>query len=176
LLPEAPPPPLARLAPERVLYLTGLSKTVAPGLRIGYLVVPPVLRERMRDTEHHTAWYVSPLSMAIATRWMNDGTAWKRLQGQRRELAARHRLCERHLSGFDWRGTPHCPHVWVAAPPGGSQVFAKRALAAGVVVVPASVLTVGRAIVEDGLRISIGAAPDRPSLGEALSRLSRLQA
>src|SRR5208282_1088359 len=35
LLPEGAPPPLATLAPERVVYLTGLSKTVAPGLRIG---------------------------------------------------------------------------------------------------------------------------------------------
>ena len=174
LLPEAAPRPLATLAPERVIYLTGLSKTVAPGLRIGYLVVPSVLRDRMRDTEHHTAWYVSPLSMAIATRWLDDGTAWRRLQAQRRELTARHRLCARHLDTFDWRGTEHCPHVWVAAPPGGSQLFAKRALAAGVVVVPASVLTAGRAIVEDGLRISIGAAPDRASLGEALSRLAGL--
>ena len=174
LLAEDSPPPLAALAPERVIYLTGLSKTVAPGLRIGYLVIPPKLRGRMRDTEHHTTWYVSPLSTALASRWMEDGTAWRRLLTQRRELATRHRLCVRHLEGFDWRGTPRCPHVWLVAPRGGSEPFTRRALAEGVVVVPASVFAAGRSVAEDGIRISIGAATDRGSLAEGLSRLARL--
>ena len=175
LLPEQPLPPLVSLAPERVLYLTGLSKTVAPGLRIGYLVLPARLRERMREAEHHTTWYVSALTMALATRWLNDGTAWRRLLAQRRELAARHSLCREHLTGFNWRGEPHCPHVWLPAPPGGSAAFARRALAAGVVVVPSSVLAAGRQWAADGVRISIGSAPDRRTLAEGLSRLARLQ-
>ena len=174
LLDEESPPPLAALAPERVIYLTGLSKTVAPGLRIGYLVFPPDLRGRLRDTEHHTTWYVSPLSTALASRWLEDGTAWRRLLAQRSELAARHRLCARHLGAFDWRGTPRCPHVWLAAPPGGSESFTKRALAAGVVVVPASVFAAGRSVAEDGIRVSIGAAADRGTLAEGLARLARL--
>lgn len=175
LLQENPLPPLASLAPERVLYLTGLSKTVAPGLRIGYLVLPSGLRERMREAEAHTTWYVSALAMALATRWLNDGTAWRRLLAQRRELAARHRLCQERLQGFSWRGEPHCPHVWLPAPPGGSAAFARRALAAGVVVVPSSVLAAGRHAAPDGIRISIGAAPDRRTLAEGLDRLARLQ-
>lgn len=175
LLPDHPPPPLAALAPERVLYLTGLSKTVAPGLRLGYLVVPPRLRERLRDASHHTAWYVSPISAALATRWLADGTAWRRLLARRRELAARHRLCARHLEGLAWRGGPHCPHVWLGLAPGRSAAFAKQALAAGVVVVPSAVFAVGRAC-EDGVRVSLGAATDRASLAEALARLAALPA
>jgi DNA-binding transcriptional MocR family regulator len=170
------PPPLVALAPERVLYLTGLSKTVAPGLRIGYLLFPPGLQQRMRDAEHHTTWYVSALTMALATRWLENGTAWRRLMNQRRELAARHRLCQKHLQPFKWRGEPHCPHVWLTSPPGGSTSFAKRALAAGVVVVPSAVLAAGRAPLEDGIRISIGSASDRATLAEGLSRLAALGA
>jgi len=113
--------------------------------------------------------------MALATRWLNDGTAWRRLLAQRRELAARHSLCREHLTGFNWRGEPHCPHVWLPAPPGGSAAFARRALAAGVVVVPSSVLAAGRQWAADGVRISIGSAPDRRTLAEGLSRLARLQ-
>jgi DNA-binding transcriptional MocR family regulator len=64
--------------------------------------------------------------------------------------------------------------VWLAAPPGGSEAFAKRALAAGVVVVPSSVLAAGRLHAADGVRISIGAAPDRKTLAEGLSRLASL--
>lgn len=175
LLPEEPPPPLAALAPERVIYLTGLSKTVAPGLRLGYLLFPEALRERIREAEHHTTWYVSALTMAVATRWLEVGTAWRRLGHQRKELAARHRLCAKHLAGFTWWGDPHCPHVWLATPPGGSASFAKRAQAAGVVVVPSSVLTAGRSPSEDGVRISMGAAAGRKLLEEGLTRLANLR-
>jgi DNA-binding transcriptional MocR family regulator len=175
LLQENAPPALATLAPERVIYLTGLSKTVAPALRIGFLVLPPGLGDRLREDAHHTTWYVSALTMALATRWLNDGTAWRRLLAQRRELAVRHRLCAKHLQGFQWRGEPHCPHVWLAPVPGGSTAYARRALAAGVVVVPSDVLAAGRPPWEDGIRISLGAAPDRATLAEGLDRLAALR-
>ena len=174
LLPDGAPPPLAALAPERVLYVTGLSKTVAPGLRIGYLAVPPGLRERRQGMSHHTTWYVSPLSVALATRWLADGTAARRLAAQRRELAERHRVCVRELNGLEWRGEKHCPHVWLVLPRGQSDAFAGRALGAGVVVVPASVFAAGRSPGLDGVRISIGAAADQNALAEALARLVRL--
>jgi DNA-binding transcriptional MocR family regulator len=174
LLPEGGPPPLASLAPDQVVYLTGLSKTVAPGLRLGYLVLPQRLRERLRDAEDHTTWYVSPLAMELATRWLGDGTAWRRLLAQRRELAARHRLCLRHLDGFPWRGEPHCPHLWLVPPAGGAAALARRALAAGLVVVPAEVFAAGRAGAEDGIRLSLGAATDRGALAEGLGRLAAL--
>lgn len=174
LLPEGAPPPLAALAPERVIYVTGLSKTVAPGLRLGYLAVPPGLRERWQGASHHTSWYVSPLSSGLASRWLSDGTAWRRLAAQRRELAARHRVCARALSGVEWRGARHGPHVWIPLERGSGDTFAKRALTAGVVVVPASVFAAGRSLAGDGVRVSIGAATDRVSLAEALSRLRAL--
>ena len=171
LLNEGAPPALAALAPERVVYLTGLSKTVAPGLRLGYLAFPQGQRARMRDAEHHTSWYVSPLSMALASRWMEDGTAWKRLLALRQELATRHRICKERLPGLVWRGEPHCPHLWLPAPAGGSAAFVARAAAVGVVLVPGAVFAVGRQAA-DGVRLSIGAATDRAALADALSRIA----
>jgi hypothetical protein len=45
-----------------------------------------------------------------------------------------------------------------------------------VVVVPSNVLAVGRLPASDGVRISIGAPPDRKTLAEGLARLARLGA
>ncbi|MFN3985012.1 MAG: PLP-dependent aminotransferase family protein [Rhodocyclaceae bacterium] len=173
MLPPAAPPPLAALAPERTCYVTGLSKTIAPGLRLGYLVVPPVLVERVADAEHRTSWYVAPLAAALAGRWMNDGTAQRRLATQRAELAARHAVVHAQLAGLDWVGAPHCPHVWVATPYAAS-ALAERALRAGVAVVADEVFAVGRMTGPGGLRVSTGAAASRSQLAEGLAVLASL--
>lgn len=48
----APPPPLAELAPERTVYVTGLSKSIATGLRVGFVAAPasrvPALERTIR--------------------------------------------------------------------------------------------------------------------------------
>lgn len=54
----APIPPLQTSAPDRVIYLGTVSKTLSPTLRLGYLVAPPdlghVFAEAKRLTDRHT--------------------------------------------------------------------------------------------------------------------------
>jgi 2-aminoadipate transaminase len=58
-------PGLAELAaPGRVLFTSSFSKTVAPGLRVGYLVAPPELAGRLAAAASRT--YISPALLAEA--------------------------------------------------------------------------------------------------------------
>lgn len=58
-------PGLAELAgPERVIFTSSFSKTVAPGLRVGYLVSPPELAGRLAAAASRT--YISPALLAEA--------------------------------------------------------------------------------------------------------------
>src|SRR5690606_18987611 len=47
----SPVPPLLALAPERVIHVGTFSKTLAPGLRLGFVVIPPALVDRFRQTK-----------------------------------------------------------------------------------------------------------------------------
>ncbi len=53
-LAEDPPAPLIELAPERTIYVSGLSKNVATGLRVGFVAAPlptvPLLQRAIRAT------------------------------------------------------------------------------------------------------------------------------
>jgi DNA-binding transcriptional MocR family regulator len=50
---------------ERVLYSSSFSKTVAPGLRVGYAILPPELASRLDDLVAST--YITPALLAEAT-------------------------------------------------------------------------------------------------------------
>jgi GntR family transcriptional regulator/MocR family aminotransferase len=50
---------LQGLAPDRVVYAGTASKTVAPGLRIAWIVVPPALAAPMRESTRWDEAYVS---------------------------------------------------------------------------------------------------------------------
>jgi DNA-binding transcriptional MocR family regulator len=85
LLSQKPLPPIASFAPENTLYVTSLSKSVSPGLRIGYLVVPSSLHDKACTAVRASCWMAAPLMAEIATRWIRDGGAAQILEAQRRE-------------------------------------------------------------------------------------------
>jgi DNA-binding transcriptional MocR family regulator len=115
-LAERPPAPLAALAPESTLYVSGLSKSVATGLRFGFVVAPTQFIGALERTIHATTWNTPALMTAIATGWLNDGTvdrleAEKRTDAQRRQAVAR-----RVLDGLDLVGHPSSYFLWLPLP------------------------------------------------------------
>jgi DNA-binding transcriptional MocR family regulator len=62
-----PPPTLFELAGGDGVYSSSFSKTVAPGVRVGYLVLPEELARALEALAVST--YISPVSLAEATVW-----------------------------------------------------------------------------------------------------------
>lgn len=115
-LAERPPTPLAALAPESTIYVSGLSKSVATGLRFGFVVAPKEFIEPLERAIRATIWNTPALVTAIATGWLNDGTvarleAEKRTDAQRRQAVAR-----QVLDGLDLVGHPSSYFVWLPLP------------------------------------------------------------
>jgi GntR family transcriptional regulator/MocR family aminotransferase len=85
----APIPALATLDRDRVAYLGTASKAVAPSLRLGWLVAPPTLRERIdrqRDVTHDAvSWPVQRAFLAL----LRDGYVDRVVRSARRTYADR---------------------------------------------------------------------------------------
>ena len=85
-------PAIVTLAPERTYHISALSKALAPGLRVGYLLCPPGRALVTAEAVRTTAWMPAPLPLLVASRWLEDGTANAILKAQLAELRARHML------------------------------------------------------------------------------------
>lgn len=85
-LADQPPAPLAALAPERCVYVSGLSKSVATGLRVGFVAAPLAWIPALERSIRATVWNTPGVMTAIACQWLDDGTV-TRLEQQKREDA-----------------------------------------------------------------------------------------
>ncbi len=173
LLAEEAPAPLAALAPESVCYLLGTSKTLAPGLRVGFVHAPESLAPRIAAGIRATTWMAAPLMVEIAARWLRDGTGLRLLKKRREEARARQRLASEALSGFHLDAHPTAHHAWLHLPePWRAESFAAVAPRHGVAVTPSQVFQVGRAAAPHAVRLGLGAPRTREDLGRGLTRLA----
>src|SRR3546814_799521 len=80
----AEPAPIAAHLPELGFYIVGLSKTVAPGLRNGYVVAPEKALGRVGSAVHSTCWMACPLTAEIAAELIRGGVAAHVSAGRKR--------------------------------------------------------------------------------------------
>jgi DNA-binding transcriptional MocR family regulator len=113
---EDPPPPLAATAPDITVYVSGLSKSVATGLRVGFVVAPPSMVPALERAIRATTWNTPALTTAIACRWLDDGTV-DHLEARKREDAqARQALAGKELAGLHLVRHPSSYFVWLPLP------------------------------------------------------------
>ena len=160
-----PPPPLASLAPESTYYLTSTSKTLAPGLRVGFVAAPPGMAERLAATVRVTTWGAAPLTTEVVAGWIRDGAAEAILDARRSEAAARHALAQECLAGLGARMSAGGYHVWMRLPdPWRSATFAAEAHQRGVAVTAAEAFLVGRQEPPAAVRLCLGTPRTRADL------------
>src|SRR6202047_4618956 len=85
--------PLTALAPDRCILVDSLSKRIAPGLALGFIVTPQRLRESIMASIRSGGWTASGYAFAAGQRLMSDGTAselsrLKRIDAMRRQQMA----------------------------------------------------------------------------------------
>lgn len=162
------------LAPERVYYLTSLSKCLTPLVRLGVLAPPADRRAAVARRLRAEAWGAAPFALELGCAMIElgiDRTAGDLLRAEARERAA---LAMRLLR-LDSLPMPHgAPHVWLAMSSLEAERLARRASEHGVRLTPPDATAIGSAG-SGGVRLCILAPRHRGILERALGIVAELR-
>jgi GntR family transcriptional regulator/MocR family aminotransferase len=177
---RAPLGALQGLAPERVVYLGTASKTLAPALRLGWMLLPCRLVEpvvRARALADHGCPTLDQLALA---RLIDGGALDRHLRQARRRYRARRdalvRSVARHLPGARVTGVAAGLHAVVRLPSavdGAAIVEAAAARSVGVYALGYCYAEVRRR--HDGLILGYANLPE-PAIDEGVRRLAEAYA
>lgn len=125
-----------------ILYLGSLSKTLSPGLRIGWIVGPEPVVDRLADVKMQTDYGASALSQWVALEWLKSGAYEEHLKEVRVALRERRdfmcSLLDRWFHDLaDWQMPQGGFYIWLRFRHFSSTraLFAK-ALTAGILLNP----------------------------------------
>jgi GntR family transcriptional regulator / MocR family aminotransferase len=75
---------LQGVMPDRAIYLGTLSKSLAPGIRLGWLVLPPDLVDEVVEARRATDQMTAPLIQATFAQFLDSGDLDRHLRRSRR--------------------------------------------------------------------------------------------
>ncbi|MCV0394856.1 MAG: PLP-dependent aminotransferase family protein [Rhizobiaceae bacterium] len=136
-------PPALKSLPgsERVIHIASLSKLIAPGLRMGYVIAHPSVIAKMRALRrliHRHPPGNNQRALAIFIERGYYRTFLRRAQAvmsERQDAMAA--ALRRHFPGADWRHCDGASTFWMKVPDGvGAKALAASAAARGVLVEP----------------------------------------
>lgn len=98
------PAPLAAHAPDLVHVVDGLSKRVAPGLTVGFVVVPEERVDEVAGAIRSGGWSAGRFALEAGVRWMTDGTVARLVEAKRADAGPDTGWWPR-----SWRVSPYGP-------------------------------------------------------------------
>jgi DNA-binding transcriptional MocR family regulator len=162
-------PTMASLDPDRCIYLCGTSKSMAPGLRIGYLLAPAGIMSRLSEGIHAISWTSPSLMGEVTSVLIEDGIAEEFVAWHRKEAVERMKMAQQILGRSDI--FPNCPtyHLWLELPaPWRAGEFAAQVRLGNTLISPADTFAVDRSPAPHAVRISLGGVGERSRLADGL--------
>jgi DNA-binding transcriptional MocR family regulator len=165
------PPTFYELAPERTFHITSLSKTLAPGLRIGFVVSPKGQDRLLRAFIRNMAARTVGITGEIARYWIESGIASSILTRGVEDLAHRRQLFMQVFKDHAFRCQPGAPYAWVELPTHWSPTrYAQALMARNIKITPSHAfeLVPGRVPATRHVRICFGSPSNSAKLRHAL--------
>jgi 2-aminoadipate transaminase len=137
-----PVPPIKSLAPENVVYASTLSKTFAPGLRVGLCVAPAPIQRWMITARQGVDLHTSTFAQALAAEYIAAGYLERQLPRiidlyRPRQQAMIDALTAHLPEDFVYTRPEGGMFIWVEGPPGfDAEALQHRIVERGVAFVP----------------------------------------
>ncbi len=116
-------PPLFELAPDRVVHLGTLSKTLAPGLRLAWLLLPEQLVDIVEQAKQAMDLHTSTFGQSVAYELVKDGALEKRYPALREHYRSQRDVLVEKLHGalgdrLQFEVPPGGMFLWATLPEG----------------------------------------------------------
>lgn len=172
-IPAHGPPALAAIAPDLTWHVAGLAKCIGAGLRAAYVIAPNARAGWPFAAALRAANVMaSPLTSALATRWIEDGTADTILRYIRAETTARQHIASEILPVGSFRADLLSFHLWVDLPkPWTRSSFIGHMRPTGLGVVASDAFAAGGEPME-AVRICLGGPVTRADMRSALDYMA----
>jgi len=164
-------PALAAIDGDQTIYISSLSKCLAPGIRLGALVAPDTLGSNIQDALMALQWTAPSFWAEVFDYLQESGGAERCLAAHRKEATRR---LELYADIVQDRPTTLLPsyHVWQRVPvPWRLDDLVSELATVGVRVSPASHFAVAEVKNSNFVRVCLGGSDDIDALRDQLSRL-----
>ncbi len=117
---QAPPPAMRSVDADGVVYLGTFSKTLAPGLRVGWAFAPHAIREKLVLANEAAVLSPSSFSQIVISEYL-DSADWRGQIGIFRDVYRERRdamldALHDHLPGMTWTVPDGGFYVWLTMP------------------------------------------------------------
>lgn len=169
------PKSMQQLAPEQCIYLTSFSKRFDGAMRIGAIVAPERIYNKLRLSLRASSWTNSPLLIHWLCQWLDNGEIAKLEEWMAQEMTARQAIASEYLSPWSHNSQQTSFNLWLKLPAGWlSHEFVAQAKKQGVLVRSADEYRVGQKIPAPAIRLCLSRPNSHEQLSEALSILKAM--
>lgn len=163
------------IAPDRGWYISSISKTLTPALRIGFAVAPkPHVADLRRSAEYGFFGLATPLG-DLTAKMLKDPRVMHASGQVKAQLGRYIQCCVNHLGGYDLTWHADVPYVWLRLPEGWrTSAFCQAAAARDIQIRPAEDYTGRDGRAPHAVRIAINAQVSLAHFERAMATLQNL--
>lgn len=166
------PLPISSFCRDRSALITSFSKTIAQGLRVGFIVADHRHMASLRSGLQSMVFTGPNLLAEIACRWLIDGTAVELIRNHRDICARREAIAADFLGNYSYVRHSFSSHSWLALDGNRDPAkFNARCNALGVGLRPSDDFAISQGVGPRGVRITLGAAQSDSELRSCMNKL-----
>ncbi len=171
---ENAPASYAELAPERTYYVRGLAKSLAPGVRTGFLIAPENAAASIEAALRCTATGTDVPQNMAALKMCEEGVLDEVMQAKRAEGRERNKAARAALGRLCAPGAKAAWHVWVRLPEDVEPSDIEGAIKSEDVMVTNGQWCAAAPEYRHGLRLALGGEIERARMVEGVARVARV--